>query len=125
MKVLRGRVATVLVGAAVLVGAVNLAACAANGHPLLLGVANSETKPATVTNTGSGSALSLKTSAKVAPLTVTSTKVVKNLNADTVDGVRASSLGVTATRYVLTDGDSNFTLKGVAAGSYLVTVDYI
>jgi hypothetical protein len=125
MKVLQGRVAPVVLGAAVIVGSINLAAYAANGHPLLLGGSNSETKPSAVTNTGSGSALTLKTSTKAPPLTVNSTKVVKNLNADTVDGVSASSLGVNAVRYVLTDGDSNFTLNGVAAGSYLVTVDYI
>ena len=86
MSHVRGRVLPVALAAVVLVGGANLAAYAANGHPLLLGGSNSETKTASVTNTGSGAALSLHTSKSSPPLAVNSSKVVKHLNADTVDG---------------------------------------
>ena len=124
MRVFKGRVTPVVLGAAVIVGALNFAAYAANGHPLLLGGSNGESRTASVTNTGTGPALTLKTSPKAPPLTVTSSKLVKHLNADTVDGLSASSLGVTVMKFVLTNGDSGFVFNGVAAGAYLMTVDY-
>jgi hypothetical protein len=118
----------VAIAAVVLVGGANLAAYAANGHALLLGQANKESKTATVANTGKGAALSLKTSKKSPPLTVTSSKVVKHLNADSVDGAAASALRTTA--YVLTDDDTTthaslrkWSLAGVPAGRYLVSWD--
>jgi hypothetical protein len=49
MSMLKSRLMSVVIGAAVVVGAANLAAYAANGHPLLLGHANAEsrTQPST------------------------------------------------------------------------------
>jgi hypothetical protein len=129
MSVVRGRLAPVVAAAAVLVGGANLAAYAANGQPFLLGHSNSETKTATLSNSGQGAALSLKTSAKSAPLQVNSDKVVKHLNADTVDGANASDLKTTT--YVLTDSDTTtahgtqaaWSLSDVPAGRYLVSWD--
>lgn len=129
MSLVRGRFVPVVAAAVVLVGGANLAAYAANGHPILLGHSNSETKTATVTNTGNGAALSLKTRASSPPLQVTSSKVVKHLNADALDGASASALKTTS--YVLTDSDTTtvhsggatWALSGVPAGRYLVSWD--
>ena len=129
MNPVRGRVLPVLFAATLLVGGANLAAYAANGHPLLLGHSNSESKTATVTKSGSGPALKLKTRASSPPLAVTSKKVVKNLNADTVDGSSASALKTTSR--ILTDTDTTtvhsglatWSLAGVPAGRYLVSWD--
>lgn len=129
MSMFRGRVMPVVVGAAVLVGGANLAAYAANGQPLLLGHSNSESKTATVANTGTGAALSLKTRTSAPPLKVNSSTVVKKLNADAVDGASASDLETTS--YVLTSSDTTtvypgqamWSLSGVPAGDYLVSWD--
>ena len=129
MSVVRGRLMPVVAAAVVLVGGANLAAYAANGHPILLGHSNSETKTATVTNTGKGAALSLKSRTSSPPLQVNSSKVVKHLNADAVDGASASALKTTS--YVLTDTDTTtvhpgpaaWSLSGVPAGRYLVSWD--
>ena len=100
----RGRVLPVALAAVVLVGGANLAAYAANGHPLLLGGSNSETKTASVSNTGKGPALSLHTSKKSPPLAVNSSKVVKHLNADKVGGKSAKDLQTQATTWTIPSG---------------------
>src|SRR5262249_57941840 len=87
----RGRTVPVLLGVAALVGAANLGAYAADGHPLLLGQENHAAATTTVAS-GRAPALTLKTSAKTPPLSVSSHKVVKNLNADRVDGRDAADL---------------------------------
>jgi hypothetical protein len=119
----------VLLSAAVLVGGVNLAAYAANGHPLLLGHRNHETKTATVSNSGKGAALSLKTRRSSPPLKVNSSKRVKHLNADALDGASAAALRTTS--YLLTDSDTTtshpalttWSLSKIPAGRYLVSWD--
>ncbi len=121
MSYLRGRVLPVTLAAVVLVGGANLAAYAANGHPLLLGGKNSETKTATVTNTGKGAALSLNSSKKSPPLAVNSSKVVKHLNADKVGGKSATDLA-DAGHHV--DGPRRhrrcpYALNGLPKGIYL------
>ena len=80
-------------GAAIVVGGLNVASYAANGHPLVLGGSNSESRTATPHNSGKGPALSVKTSKKAPPFSVNSHKVVKNLNAGAVDGLDAKVLG--------------------------------
>ena len=126
MLPVRGRVLPVLLAAVVLVGGANLAAYAANGHPLLLGHANSESQTATLANTGSGPALTLQTSKKSAPLAVSSAKVVKHLNADSVDGQGASALQTQATTWSIPDGTTLlYQLNGLKPGRYLATMSVL
>ena len=126
MSYLRGRVLPVTLAAVVLVGGANLAAYAANGHPLILGGSNSETKTASVSNTGKGPALSLKTSKKSPPLAVNSSKVVKHLNADTVDGKHAKDLQTQATTWTIPAGTTlSYTLNGLKPGIYLATLSIL
>jgi hypothetical protein len=115
----------VLIGAAVLVGGANLAAYAANGQPLLLGHSNSESKAATVTNTGNGPALSLSTDKNSPPLSVTSSQLVRHLNAATVDGSSAASLQTNVKDYVIAgDGTTAaYNLTALKPGHYVVNVD--
>lgn len=126
MLAVRGRVLPVAVAALVLVGGANLAAYAANGRPLLLGHTNTESQPASVTNTGSGPALSLRTSRKSPPLAVTSSKTVKHLNADSVDGKGAAALQTQATTWSIPDGTTLlYQLNGLKPGRYLATVNVL
>jgi hypothetical protein len=52
---------------------------------------------------------------------VNSSKLVKNLNADSVDGLSASSLGVSVREFDLPDASTQAVLDGLVAGSYLVS----
>ncbi|MFZ2015132.1 MAG: hypothetical protein WAV00_15030 [Nocardioides sp.] len=126
MNPVRGRVLPVLFAATLLVGGANLAAYAANGHPLLLGHSNSESKTATVTKSGSGPALKLKTGANSPPLAVTSKKLVKNLNADKVDGLNGQSLQNNTRSFVVPGSTAipfGLALQGVPAGKYTASFD--
>ena len=117
---------TLLAAAAILVVGADVASYAANGRPLLLGQANSESATATVKNTGTGAALSLKTRAGSPPLKVSSSKVVKKLNADTVDGSHAAALKTNAITYAIPAGTTaSFTLRleNLPAGVYLGSFD--
>ena len=125
---IRGRVLPVTLAAVVLVGGANLAAYAASGHPLLLGQPNSASHTTTVTNTGKGAALSLHSSKKSPPLAVNSTKTVKNLNADTVDGLHAKALTTNAITYAVPGSTTvpfTMALNGLPKGSYLALVTVI
>lgn len=93
------RVLSVVAGAAVVVGAANIGAYAANGHPILLGHGNNETRPTTVVNHGSGAALSVTTRDDTPPLEVSSQAKVARLNADRVDGMNGGD--VSAYTYAL------------------------
>ena len=86
MRLRENRTMSVLLGAAVLVGGVNIAAYAATGGNFLLGKSNSAGKTTTLTNTGKGAPLSLKGRASAPPLTVSSSRKVAKLNADKLDG---------------------------------------
>jgi hypothetical protein len=99
MQMFKNRVLPVVIGAGVVVGAANIGAYAANGHPLLLGHTNDETSTATVVNHGPGPALSLTTRNDVPPLEVGSQAKVRRLNADRVDGINGGQ--VTAYTYSL------------------------
>lgn len=68
-------------------------AYAATGGTLNLGNPNTASKTTSLANTGSGPALRLATKAgSTPPLAVSNGTKIANLNADMVDGVRASSL---------------------------------
>ena len=120
----RTRVLPLLVSTLLLVGGLNLAAYAANGHPLLLGRANQATSATTVRNTGRGPALRLTTRSGVPPLAVSSGKRVARLNADRVDGLQGAALGVRAYLYGIGgDMDESVVVKsfpGLPPGLYWV-----
>jgi hypothetical protein len=111
MSTLKNRVLPVVIGAAVVVGAANVAAYAADGHALLLGHLNSEAHTATVVDHGPGPALSLTTRDDVPPLEVSSQAKVRRLNADRVDGVNGGD--VTALDYQMPQvfGASSFSIS--------------
>jgi hypothetical protein len=122
MKALKNRVLPVVMGAAALIGAANIGAYAANGHPFVLGGSNTESRTASLNNTGKGPALSLGTGKHQPPLAVTSKRMVNNLNADAVDGLEAKALQAHAIRYVLPAGNHHLlVLKGVKPGGYLAS----
>ena len=54
--IVKNRVLPVVAGAVIVVAGLNAASYAANGRPLTLGAQNKETRTATLTNTGQGSA---------------------------------------------------------------------
>ena len=128
MLQIRGRILPVTLAAVVLVGGANLAAYASSGHSLLLGLPNSASHTTSVTNTGKGAALSLHSSKKSPPLAVNSTKTVKHLSADTVDGMHAKSLTTNVITYTVPGGTAlpfTMALNGVPKGSYLALVTVI
>jgi len=106
---------------------------AATGQSLLLGRSNSANRTTSVTNTGSGPALSLVTrSSATAPFATNAKGKVVNLNADRVDGLTATQIltaSQTTTATVFTDsaakrtGNVSYQLGALPAGSYLVTLD--
>ncbi len=98
---MRSRFLTVLIAAIVVVGGLNVAAYAATGGKFLLGKSNTANRTSTLTKTGNGPALSLKTKASAPPLKVSSSKRVARLNADTVDGKHAKSLQTRPSVYEL------------------------
>ncbi|HEY3527955.1 MAG TPA: hypothetical protein VGK78_02305 [Nocardioides sp.] len=99
---------TTLAAAVVLVGGADLAAYAANGHPLILGHANKAVGTTSLKNIGRGPALSLNSSKHSSPLTVNSSKLVRNLNAEKVGGMTARQLGGVL-RYRIGSVGSTFT----------------
>jgi hypothetical protein len=119
---LRGRTVPVLLATAALVGAANLGAYAATGHPLLLGGQNHAATTTTVTTSGRAPALTLHTSKKAPPLAVSSDKRVKHLNADRVDGLDAADLGSRAITYRLPNGPTGDSLRLPPPGTYLMSV---
>jgi hypothetical protein len=124
MKSRQGRILAVLLSAAVLVGGANLAAYAANGQPLLLGHSNKATKTTKLKNS-KGVALSLKSKAGTAPLSVSSSTTVGNLSADLLDGQDGAALRNRTYVYTVsgtsTSMDTAFPLPGLPAGKYLAT----
>jgi hypothetical protein len=124
-QILKNRVLPVMAGAAIVVGGLNVASYAADGHPLLLGGNNSESHTASLKNTGSGPALSVTTSKKAPPFSVNSHKVVKNLNAGAVDGLDAKVLG-RAYKFAIpknTPVPFAFQLKGLPKGQYALSLN--
>jgi hypothetical protein len=122
MRQLSSRMASVVLAAALVVAGLEFTSYAANGHPFVLGGSNTESRTASLTNTGKGPALSLGTGKHQPPLAVTSKRMVKNLNADAVDGLEAKALQAHAIRYVVPAGTHHlFALKGVKPGGYLAS----
>jgi len=128
------RTRTVIAGATIVaLGLVSLngIAVAATGHGLILGKVNSASSTTTISRSGNGPALSLLTKSSQPPLTVSSSKLVKHLNADAVDGLHASSLQTSVLRYTLpaTIAGTGFDFaldnvpKGVYEASYNVYAD--
>jgi len=126
MHALKHRVLPVLVGAAVVVGGANLTAYAANGHPLLLGHKNAESSTAGLSNSGKGPALSLHSGRKSPSLAVSSSKLVKHLNADRVDGMQGADLQTRAITWTIPSGSlSQYALDGLKPGTYLATLNIL
>lgn len=121
----RGRTLPVLLATAALVGAANLGAYAAAGHPLLLGGHNSSPATTTLTNSGPGPALTLHSSKKDPPLAVSSGRVVKHLNADRVDGMNAGELATQATSYILPNGQTGVSIRVRRPGTFLISVSAV
>jgi hypothetical protein len=123
---LKSRALAVALGAAVVVGAANLTAYAANGHPLILGHSNSESSTAGLANSGKGPALSLHSGRKSPSLAVSSSQRVARLNADRVDGKNAADLQTRATTWTIPDGTGlTYDLRGLKPGTYLATMDIL
>ncbi|GCD91479.1 hypothetical protein [Nocardioides sp. LS1] len=125
----RGRTLPVLLAALVLIGGANVAAYAANGHPLLLGSSNSATSPTTLKNTGNGPALVLKSKANAPSLAVSSKKRVARLNADQVDGFNASNLQSRVWNYTVpstsSSSSASVAFPGLPAGRYLMSYSLV
>jgi hypothetical protein len=104
-------------------------AYAATGGSFILGHANSESHTATLTNTGPGPALTLKSRPAAASLAVSSTKKVAHLNADRLDGLEAVQLQTTAYRFAVpTSGpftSATVTFPGLPAGRWLASYTII
>ncbi len=127
MSGLRGRVMPVLAAAAVLVGGADLAAYAANGHPILLGGGNHAVSTTTIDNDGRGPAVMLRTRRGAPPLAVSSHRLVARLNADRVDGVHAAALRTHSWTYRLWGAADDYgfvaTFPDLPPGSYLASYD--
>jgi hypothetical protein len=126
MPAVRGRVLPVLLAATVVVGGANLAAYAANGHPVLLGQKNTATKTTTIKN-AKGTVLSLKGKKGKPTFKVSNTEKIKKLNADLVDGLDSTALQNKTYTYNLTGTSAapnliRFALPGLPGGKYLVTL---
>jgi hypothetical protein len=121
----RSRSTSVLIAALLLVGGLNVAAYATNGHPLLLGRTGQETSSTSVRNAGQGPALRLRSRAGAASLSVSSRAEVARLDADRVDGFHRSQLGTRVWTYLIGgDNDESDLVKsfpGLPRGVYLVS----
>lgn len=124
----RVRTALAVVGAAaLLVAGADAVSYAATGDSLLLGKANKTTRTTTVQNTGSGPALTLRTRKNAPPLAVSSTKLVKKLNADSLDGLSAEAVAPLVSRGTIMAPGQTFAAAGLRsftmpAGTYRVTL---
>ena len=124
--VVKDRILPVLAGAAVVVAGLNVASYAANGHPLTLGGTNTASRTTTLSTSGTGAALTLKSGSKSPSLAVSSSKVVAHLNADEVDGRHAADLQTLATTWTIPAGTTlSYTLSGLKPGTYLATLDVV
>lgn len=120
-------VLTTLAAAVVLVGGADLASYAVSGSPLVLGRANDTGGTTTVTNAGHGPALSLVTR-HAPPLSVTSGRMVRRLNAERVGGRTAAQLEPALLTYRLgkaggsLTNDQHFVAVRSPGGTYRVSV---
>jgi hypothetical protein len=108
---------TTLAAAGVLVGGANLASYAATGNPLILGHSNSAGTTTSLKNLGRGPALSLNSSRHSSPLTVNSSKMVKHLNANEVQGLTPAQINPAFVTYRVGSPGSSLT-----TGQHLFTI---
>jgi hypothetical protein len=118
--------AMALIVGLVLLMATDYVAMAATGKPFLLGKVNKASKTTSV-KSASGPALKLSTVAGQPPLLVNRNTVVKNFNADLLDGKTASQFGIRSKVYAAQIQAINtnfFSVKtpSIAAGNYVVTL---
>lgn len=119
-----------LVVALVVITCVDYAASAATGHAFILGQINKANKITTLNRTTSGPAVKLHTtSSAAAPMVVNGHGRVANLNADTVDGLQATSLQTRSTIYRIPSevGVGSFTMSftGLPTGLYHISFSVI
>jgi hypothetical protein len=88
----------VLGAATLLVGGVQLIATAATGGPLVLGGSNTASNTTKLKTTGNKAALKLKSKAGKPALAVSNKALIKNLNADLIDGKSLEQLAPTIYR---------------------------
>ncbi|MFN8192735.1 MAG: hypothetical protein U0R80_00460 [Nocardioidaceae bacterium] len=123
------RLLTTVVASAVLVGGLNAAAYTATGSSLLIGRSNSAGQTTSLTNTRGGPVLSLHAEPDSSPLAVDSTKLVKKLNADTVDGLQARSLQNRPRLFVVPEVSRQqqfaVAISGLRPGAYQVSYSII
>ncbi len=124
MQKLKSGVTALAVGI-VLLAALDWAAAAATGNPIILGQFNQAGHTTTIKNNGDGAALDLRAT-NGPPLKVHSDKRITNLNADQLDGLDASDLR--ANRNITHQWSANSHPGNLAqaipdqrAGSYLVS----
>jgi hypothetical protein len=123
---LRAAVTTVA-AAGVLVAGADLVSYAATGNPLILGHSNSAGGTTALRNTGRGPALSLNNIKSAPPLVVNSSKVVKHLDADKLDGLSANQVNPAVVEYRLgssgtISNDDHFFIVPAPAGDQRFTM---
>lgn len=124
MSALTARLGTVVLSAALVVVGLEVTSYAATGHPLVLGRSNSEARPTSLTNTGRGPALVLRSGNGSSSLSVSSDKKVAHLNADAVDGSNAQALRTNVFTYPVPSGASvpfDLRLDSLPSGRYLAS----
>jgi hypothetical protein len=126
MNTLKHRTLAAVGAAAVLVAGANVAAYAANGHPLLIGSRNTETQQTVLKNNGTGPALRLVTEPTGAPpLSVNSGVKVAKLNVDRLDGYSAQDFESFSQRFTIpedtTTGSLALDLPELEPGYYDVS----
>ncbi|MFC4785066.1 hypothetical protein ACT8ZV_11350 [Nocardioides sp. MAHUQ-72] len=117
----------VLSAAALLTVGADAVSYAATGHSVLLGKSNSASRATTITNTDSGPALALRSGKRSPSLTVSSSKLVKHLNAERLGGLKADQVAPRTLR--LRTGTAgapmpapNLYQVSVPTGDYLVSM---
>jgi hypothetical protein len=111
---------TTLAAAAVLVGGADLASYAATGHPLVLGQSNSAVGTTSLKNLGRGPALSLNAAKSSPPLVVNSSKLVKHLNANQVQGLTAAQLNPKVLRWRVGRTGTTVTSNTASSTEYML-----
>jgi hypothetical protein len=119
----------VLGAATLLVGGVQLVATAATGGPLVLGASNTASKTTTLKTTGNKAALKLKSKKGKPALAVSNKALIKNLNADLIDGKSLEQLAPTVYRHTvytpggMVSGSAQFvSTSTIPAGTYRASV---
>ena len=123
-------IVTTLAAATILVGGADLASYAATGQPLTLGHSNFANRTTSLSNTGSGPALSLHSSAGSPSLTLNSSRLIAHLNADRLDGLDGARVQNLAHRYGVPRTDpltteSVLTFPGLPPGLWMASYSVV